>query len=164
MANNIKEQLQDYNQGIQEFMKCVKSLPEHLFLKKIDDWTPRDVAAHFIGWNYSTIEGCRQMKKGETPAYLIDPGDDFCKVNAVLVREYDSRDKNKLISQLRTSADEFNKYLLALDSADWENDFGITWKGQTITIKNTIDALISDFINHRQKIEKWAEEDEYDIK
>lgn len=99
------------------------------------------------------------MKKGETPAYLIDPGEDFCKVNAVLVSRYNSRDKSELISQLRTSADEFKKYLLALDSADWETDFGIIWKGQTITIKNTIDALISDFINHRQQIEKWAEEE-----
>jgi hypothetical protein len=140
-------------------MKCIVSLPEFLFLKKIDDWAPRDITAHLIGWNYSTIEGCRQIKKGETPAYLIDPGDDFCKFNDTLVQQYDSRDKNELISQLRTSADEFKKYLIALDSTDWEADFGVTWQGQTITIKNTIDALISDFTNHRQQIEKWAEEE-----
>ena len=157
MGTNITEQLEKYNRGIREFMKCVESLPEALFLTKMDDWAPRDVAAHLIGWNLGTLEGCQQMKNREIPAYLIDPGDDFCKFNAVLVREYNSKDRNELMSQLNDSAEKLREYLNALDPADWETDFGITYHGQTVTIKNTVDALVSDFINHRQQIGKWAE-------
>jgi hypothetical protein len=125
----------------------------------MDDWAPRDVTAHLIGWNLYTIEGCQQLRGGETPFYLIDPGDDFCKVNAVLVREYDSKDKKRLIAQLTASAEKLKKFLIAVGPTDWKTNFGVTYKGDAITIKNSIDALISDFITHRQQIEKWAEKE-----
>ena len=101
----IKEQVNNLNHCIQEFVKCVDSLPESLFLNKMDGWAPRDVTAHLIGWDLYTVRGCQQLKRGELPFYLIDPGDDFCKVNAVLVREYDSKDKEILISQLDAFSD-----------------------------------------------------------
>ena len=138
-------------------MRCIDSLPESLFLKKMDGWTPRDVTAHLIGWNLYTIKGCQQLKKGELPDYLIDPGDDFCKVNALLVRKYNSTDKKKLLAQLKNSTDKLKRYLISIDPNDWETDFGITYKEEVIKIKNTVDELITDFITHRQQIEKWAE-------
>jgi hypothetical protein len=152
----IKEQVDNLNRCIREFVNCVGYLPESLFLKKMDGWAPRDVTAHLIGWNLYTIRGCQQLKRGELPFYFIDPGDDFCKVNAVLVREYDSEDKEGLISQLDASAKKLTEFLMSVDPADWKADFGVTYKGESVTIKNSIDALISDFVAHRQKIEKWA--------
>jgi len=131
-------------------------LPESIFLKKMDAWAPRDVTAHLIGWNLYTIKGCQQLRKGELPFYFNDPGDDFCKVNAILVREYDSKDKKKLIAQLNASTEKLKKFLFEVDPADWETDFGVKYMGYTITIKNSVDALISDFIKHRHQIEEWA--------
>lgn len=125
----------------------------------MDDWAPRDVTAHLIGWSLYTIKGCQQLRGRETPFYLIDPGDDFCKVNAVLVQEYNSKDKKKLIAQLDASTEKLTKFLIAVDPTDWKTDFGVTYKGKAITIKNSVDALISDFTTHRQQIEKWAEKE-----
>ena len=157
MEADIKEQLTNYNRCVREYVKCIESLPEALFLKKMDDWAPRDVTAHLIGWNLHKIKGCLQIKKGEVPFYFIDPGDDFCEVNALLVRKYDSRDKNKLINQLNASTEKLCEFLATLDPADWETDFGVRLMGRTVTIKNSIEAMAYDFINHRQQIEKWAE-------
>jgi hypothetical protein len=152
----IRAQVNDFNRAIREFIKCIELLPETLFLKTMDGWAPRDVTAHLIGWNLYTIEGCQQLMKGELPFYFIDPGDDFCKVNALLIREYDSKDKKDLIVQLNASAEKMKRFLLAVDPADWENDFEVTYMGHTITIRNSVEALISDFMAHRKQIEKWA--------
>jgi len=157
MDNTIKNQVDNLNQGVQEFIRCIDSLPESSFLKKINDWTPRDFAAHLIGWNLYTIKGCQQLTRGELPFYLIDPGDDFCKINALLVKEHDSQDKKKIIKQLIASAKKLEKFLSAVTPSDWEADFGIIYKGEIITIKNCVDELINDFISHRKQIENWAQ-------
>ena len=156
MANTITQQIEDLNFSAREFIKCIDSLPEPLFLNKIDDWTPRDVTAHLIGWNLYTIKGCHQLKKGELPFYFSDPGIDFCKVNAVLVREYNSKDKRKIIQQLDASTEELKEFLAAIIPREWETDFGVKYGGEIITIKNSVDALISDFVSHRQQIENWV--------
>jgi len=152
----IKEQVDNLNHSIQEFNRCIALLPEALFLKKMNGWSPRDVTAHLVGWNLHTIKGCRQLRRGELPFYFIDPGDDFCKVNALLVREYNHKDKEKLIAQLNASAKKLTEFLITIDPAGWETDFGARYMGEAVTIKNSVDALISDFITHKQQIEKWA--------
>jgi hypothetical protein len=124
----------------------------------MDGWTPRDVAAHLIGWNLATIKGCRQIMKGETPFYFIDPGDDFCKVNAVLVREHDSKDKKELIAQLDASSGDLKNFLAAIDPAEWDKDYGVKYRGKPVTIKNSVEALIVDFTAHRRQIERWVKE------
>jgi hypothetical protein len=153
---SVKKQADELSSAVQEFIKCVDSLPESLFLKKMDGWTPRDVTAHLIGWNLYTIKGCQQLKKGELPFYFNDPGDDFCKVNAISVKKYNSKDKKRLLAQLNDSAEKLRRYLITIDLNDWEADFGVRYMDKTITIKNTVDALKSDFITHKKQIEKWA--------
>ena len=159
MGITIREQANNLNRSIKEFIECIDSLPGSLFLKKIDDWTPRDVTAHLVGWNLYTIEGCQQIMRGETPPFFVDPGDDFSKVNAVLVREYDSRDKRRIIKELEVSAQEVEQFLLSVNSTEWETDYGVTYKGGSVTVKNMVDSLSYDYVAHRQQIEKWAEKE-----
>ena len=153
----IEEQLNNLDVHIQTFVSCIDSLPEAFFLKRMDKhWAPRDVVAHLIGWNRYTIEGCQQMRRGETPFYFIDPGDDFSKVNAMSVRKYHSRSRRKLVSELEASAQELRQFLLSLDPTEWKADYGIRWRRGPVTIRNTVDALIHDYVLHRQQIEEWA--------
>ena len=156
MDESAKRQIDELSRVVQEFIKYIDSLPEPLFLKKMNGWAPRDVTAHLIGWNLYTIKGCQQLKKGELPFYFNDPGDDFCKVNAVLVGKYNSKDKKKLLTQLDASAKKLMSYIATIEPSDWKGDFGVTYWGETITIKNSVDALMADFINHKRQIEKWA--------
>ncbi|MFC2020498.1 ClbS/DfsB family four-helix bundle protein [Chloroflexota bacterium] len=156
-AENPKRQVENLSLSIKEFISCIESLPDALFLKKMDDWAPRDVTAHLIGWDLYTIEGCQQIRSGETPFYFIDPGDDFCKINAVLVQKYNSTDKAELIKQLEISSEKLKQFILTLEPSIWDTDYGVTYKGEPVTVKNSIDMLIHDYANHRQQIEKWAE-------
>lgn len=152
-----KHRIRDLDECVRAFSECILSLPETLFLAKLDEhWSPREVTAHLIGWNRLTREGAEQMIMGERPSYFIDPGDDFSKVNARSIRRYSSTNAGELVSELRASMRELTQYLTSLDSTEWGVDRGIRYRGEPVTIINTLDALIGDYNTHRQQIHRWA--------
>jgi hypothetical protein len=151
----IESQIIKFEQSIEEFVNCVASLNEELFLKRFNQWSPRDVVAHLIGWNRYIIEGSHQIMRGELPFYDIDPGEDYSKVNALLVLEYSSRDIQKMLDELQVSAQELKRFILSLDSSEWSRDYGVRHKESIITIQNTVDELIEDYNIHKERIEEW---------
>jgi hypothetical protein len=153
---NIKTQIAKFDQSIEDFVHCVASLNEEFFLKRSDHWSPRDVVAHLIGWNRYIIEGSNQIRRGELPFYDIDPGEDYSKVNAVLVLEYSSTDKQEMLDELQVSYQELKQFIQSLDSSEWSRDYGVRHKGAVITIQNTVDELIEDYDIHTERIKEWG--------
>ena len=153
----VEEQIRNLTSNIREFAGYINSLPEILFLKKLDDWAPRDILAHLIGWNRYTIEVCQQIIKGEIPHFFVDPGDDFSKFNAILVQEYSSKDRGRLIEELEVSAWELELFLLSIEYTKWDTDYGVTYKGGSVTVNNMAEGLSGDYVNHRKQIETWVE-------
>jgi hypothetical protein len=96
--------------------------------------------------------------RGEVPFYDIEPGEDYSKVNAVLVCEYSSRDKQELLDELKASTQELIQFLQLLDSSEWDCDYGVRHQGAIITIRDTIDELIEDYDIHREQIKEWAKD------
>ena len=152
----IETQIAKFDQSIEDFVHCVASLNEELFLKRPNHWSPRDVVAHLIGWNRYTIEGSNQIRRGELPFYEIDPGEDCCKVNAVLILEYSSTDRQEMLDEFQVSAQELKLFIQSLDSSEWSRDYGVRLKGAVITIQNTVDELIEDYDIHKERIKEWA--------
>jgi hypothetical protein len=153
---SIEAQIAKYDQSIKDFVDCVASLNEELFLKRHNDWTPRDVVAHLIGWNRYIIEGSNQIRRGELPFYDIEPGEDYSKVNDVLVLEYSSTDRQEMLDELKVSAQELKQHLRTLDASEWSRDYGVRHKGAVITVQNTVDELIEDYDIHKDRIKEWA--------
>jgi hypothetical protein len=153
---NIETQIAKFDQSIEDFVHCVASLNEEFFLKRSDHWSPRDVVAHLIGWNRYTIEGSNQIRRGELPFYEIDPGEDCCKVNAVLVLEYSSTDRQEMLDELQVSYHELKRFIQSLDSSEWSRDYGVRLEGAFITIQNTVDELIEDYDIHTERIKEWV--------
>ena len=153
---NIETQIAKFDQSIEDFVHCVASLNEEFFLRRSDHWSPRDVVAHLIGWNRYTIEGSNQIRRGELPFYEIDPGEDCCKVNAVLILEYSSTDRQEMLDELQVSALELKQFIQSLDSSEWSRDYGVRLEGDVITIQNTVDELIEDYVIHKERIKEWA--------
>lgn len=139
--------------GVDALIQCVTSMDGALFLEKLNGWSPRDIVAHLIGWNRYVIAGSEQIRKGELPFYDIDCGENYSRVNAVLVRDYPSTDKRVMIDELRASARELQSYLQSLGVEEWGRDYGVRHRGATITIQNTVDELIEDYAHHRRQIE-----------
>ncbi len=151
----IETQINKFDQSIEDFVHCVASLNEELFLRRMNHWSPRDVVAHLIGWNRYIIEGSNQIMRGELPFYDVDPGEDYSKVNAVLVLEYSSRDIQEMLDELQASAQELIQFIGSLDSSYWSRDYGVRNKGAIITIQNTVDELIEDYNIHKERINEW---------
>ena len=154
----LDAQITKFKLSLQDFAQLVASLREKQFLENIYDWSPRDIVAHLIGWNRYIIDGSKQIMKGEVPFYDIEPGEDYSKVNAVLVREYSSRDKQELLDELKASTQELIQFLQLLDSSVWDRDYGVRHQGAIITIRDTIDELIEDYDIHREQIREWAKD------
>ncbi len=107
--------LSAYELAYKIFCDCIISLPEALFLSPMNGWSPRDVVAHLIGWNWLMIEASAAILRGETPAYYADAPSDYRNINAGFVSQYASRSKTELLEELRSSMEEFEGYVQTLD-------------------------------------------------
>lgn len=137
------------------FRACADALPSGRFLERMNGWSPRDVTAHFIGWNRYTIEGCREILRGVCPSYLEDESNDFSTVNRDSVERYASSDRVELLGELDASFDDLKAFLLALPDSQWGEDFGVRFKGHVITVENSVEGLRIDYDRHREAIETW---------
>ncbi len=153
----IKEEIGKLEESVERFKQLIGSLSPEAFLRRFTEWAPRDVLAHLIGWNRYTLEGSEQIRRGETPPFFIDPGENFSRVNAALVQKYSTRDKGELFKELDVSLGELKQYLASLDSIAWEKDFGVKYEGSPVTIGEMVEALIEDYVNHREQIEMWTQ-------
>jgi hypothetical protein len=150
---SIEDQVQRLELAVERFEATMVSLPPEAFLEKLNGWTPRDILAHLIGWNHYIIEGSRQIQRGELPFYDIDPGENYSKVNEALVRRINSTDRQALLRDLHSSANDLKEHLLSLEPEVWAKDFGVRRGESRVTIRETIDELIEDYDHHRHQIE-----------
>jgi hypothetical protein len=152
---NIEAQVTRLDKNVDEFERCVSSLEERQFLTQVTRWSPRDIVAHLVGWNRYLVEGANQIRRGQLPFYDIDPGENYSKVNAVLIREYCSTNREELLDELRASAQQLRQFLRSLDPNEWDRDFGVRHHG-AVTIRSSIDELIEDYVHHRKQIVEWT--------
>ena len=151
----IESQIANLESSVDEFARSVASLDEGLYLSTQGSWSPRDIVAHLVGWNRYIIEGSKQIMKKELPFYDKNPGKNYSKVNAGIVREYPSEDRAELLEELRTSALELKQFLQTLEHSQWGRDYGVRHRGETITIRDTVEELIADYDHHRKQIKEW---------
>lgn len=149
-------QIKQLDQAVGNFRTCIQDLPESRFLQPMHGWTPRDVLAHLIGWNRLYITGLGEIKSGELPSYFSDDENDYSNVNAESVEVYATLDQGLLLDELQDSSQALQDYLLLLDPGDWKADFGVRFRGSTITIESEVAELIEDYDDHREEIQAWA--------
>lgn len=139
----------------EEFAACIRALAGDAFLRKMNGWSPRDVVAHLIGWSRYTMEGCEELRAGAPPSYLSDWRVDFRTINAASVQRFGSEHREELLDHLEASLEELKKYLLSIPSEEWELDPGVAYQGHRITVQNSVEGLIGDYVHHTRQIEEW---------
>ena len=152
---SLESQIDRLREVVAAFEDVVLELEEPRFLVSNGSWTPRDIVAHLIGWNRLVVEGSRQIRAGELPSYDEDPGEDFANVNARLIREYATEERGALLTELRASADELAAFLESVDPADWDRDFGVKHGEETLTIRDTVEELLADYVVHAGQLRTW---------
>ena len=152
----IEAQIARLDRSVEDFIRAVCTLEDPSFTSMINRWSVRDIVAHLVGWNRYIIEGSEQILGGELPWYDVDPGENYSKINAVVIRQYPSVNRTELVDELRASAAELMDFLRSVDAGDWDRDFGVRHGEETLTIRGTIDDLIADYVHHRQQITDQA--------
>jgi hypothetical protein len=153
MFDTRDKQLFDLQIAYADFMNTLQELPSEKFLASLGDWTPRDIAAHFIGWNRITLAGCSALREGAEPFYFYDGTNDYRKVNGKFLGQFSSTDRDELMKDIASTYDVLIPYLKSIPENEWELDTGIVhYRGGPATIARCVDSLIRDYGKHRQEI------------
>lgn len=150
--NAMEKQVERLEKSVDGFVESIAAFDDNLFLDTTNGWSARDIAAHLIGWNLYIIKGGKQILRGELPFYDIDPGENYSKINAAIIREYSSPNKQKLIDGLKATLAELKQFLLSLSIEEWPHDYGVRHKEEVVTIQSTIDDLIEDYHHHKEQL------------
>jgi len=153
MFDNRDKQLTDLETAYAAFMETMQGLSTENFFRSIGDWTPRDIAAHFIGWNRITLVGCSELREGVEPFYFYDGTNDYRKVNARFFGQFPSSDRGELLKEVTLTKDALVAYLKTLAETEWDLDTGIVhYRSGPATVARCVDSLIRDYRKHRQEI------------
>lgn len=153
MFSGRNEQLRDLELAYQAFVQTAEKLSSKSFTQSLGDWTPRDILAHFVGWNRITLTGCAEICEGVEPFYFPDGTNDYRKVNAAFFERFNSNDLEALLGQMVSTKDALISYLKTIDENEWELDTGIThYRGGPATVARCVDSLIRDYRKHREEI------------
>lgn len=151
--NDRTKQLSDLETAYNDFMQTARELSADDLMKSLGDWTPRDILAHFIGWNRITLVGCAEICERVMPFYFYDGTNDYRKVNASFLTRFNSADKDELIEQVKTTKKSLVSYLWTIPEGEWELDTGIVhYRGGPATVARCVDSLIRDYRKHRDEI------------
>lgn len=146
-------QLLDLETAYQAFMATLTDLPAEKFLTPLGDWTPRDIAAHFIGWNRITLAGCSALREGAEPFYFHDGTNDYRRVNAKFFMQFPSNDRAELTKEIESTMTVLAVYLRSIPEEEWEQDTGVVhYRSGPATTARCVDSLLRDYRKHRQEI------------
>ena len=153
MFDSRSKQLEDLEIAYTAWMETIQSLSAENFFASLGDWTPRDIAAHFIGWNRITLVGCSELREGVEPFYFYDGTNDYRKVNARFFEQFPSSDRGQLLKEIAITKGALVAYLQTLDETEWDLDTGIVhYRGGPATVARCVDSLVRDYRKHRQEI------------
>ena len=106
MFDNRDKQLSDLETAYAAFIETMQGLSTESFLKPLGDWTARDIAAHFIGWNRITLIGCSELREGVEPFYFHDGTNDYFKVKSFGIDQFKMSIYNRWGEPVYTSHDK----------------------------------------------------------
>jgi hypothetical protein len=153
MFDNKDKQLTDLETAYAVCMETMQSLSTENFLASLGDWTPRDIAAHFIGWNRITVAGCSALREGAEPFYFYDGTNDYRKVNARFFEQFPSTDRDELLKEIAVTKDALIAYSRTIPESEWELDTGVVhYRGNPATVARCVDSLVRDYQKHRLEI------------
>lgn len=153
MFSKRNEQLADLDFAYKAFVQTVEKISAESFIKSLGDWTPRDIMAHFIGWNRITLVGCAEISEGVEPFYFHDGTNDYRKINAQFFERFSSTDREVLLLQMASTKASLIAYLNINNENEWELDTGVIhYRGGPATVARCVDSLIRDYRKHREEI------------
>jgi len=158
-SSSKEQQVERLEEVVERLREEMLEVSAESLSEPLGSWSPRDIVAHLIGWNGGLVEGCRQLLRGELPFYDVDPGDDYSRINERFVRQHASDDREALLADLEGSAERLGRFVGSLNASNWARDSGVVHGRERLTVRDTVDELIGDYIHHCEQLRAWAAPD-----
>lgn len=143
-------------QAYQDLTNLVLSLSDEQFLSSMNGWSPRDVAAHLIGWNRLMVEASLSIIAGKPPTYYDDARNDYSNINSGFTTKYPSQSKQELLAELQSSIEKFEAFINTLPAEELAADHGVVhYSGSPATVTRVVNTLAGDYRYHTQQIMEW---------
>jgi hypothetical protein len=142
-----------------EFTEIIVLLSDEQFITPMHGWSPKGVASHLAGWNSFMIEASLSILAGKTPVYYDDAPNNYSNINAGFVAKYSSCSKQELLTELKSSMESLETFILALPKEELIASHGVHhYKGTPVTVNKTIESLTGDYQYHTHDIKEWLHE------
>ena len=134
----------------------IEAIDEGMLEAPLNNWSPRGIISHLIGWNEYIQIGCTEVQKGIIPFYKEDAGEYIRKANAEFVQRFSSTPKEELLRLLRESGKKLRDYIESVPAENFSRDFGVRYEDDVYTVEHTFDVMTEDYEYHEKQIEEWA--------
>jgi hypothetical protein len=128
-----------------QIMDTILSLPrEKLDQPFLGVWTLKDLMAQLIGWDFSNLDAIKNLLCGQLPAFFLYVDKDWQEYNAQLAERYRAQDFQSLLQALSDSHIELIAFLEELPDEVFENDHGVEYQGNQITVSRLLEIEAQD--------------------
>jgi uncharacterized damage-inducible protein DinB len=118
-------------------------------------WSVQDLLAHLVGWDIANLEAAKAVRAGKLPEFYAFIDKDWRTYNAHLVATYKKAGWEELVSSAQASHRELLDYLATVLAAEFEQDWGVRYKGYKVTIARLLQAELKDEKVHHTQIETF---------
>ncbi len=142
-----------------EFTEIIVLLSDEQFIPPMHGWSPKGVASHLAGWNSLMIEASLSILAGKSPVYYDDAPNNYSNINAGFVAKYSSYSKQKLLTELKSSIESLETFILALPKEELIASHNVRhYNGSPATVNKIIESITGDYQYHTHEIKEWLGE------
>lgn len=122
---NIPEKIAELSQIISQTIETVNQYPPETREQQIfDQWTLKDILAHFSGWNWLTIRDLGKLQRGEEITEWLSNDEDLDEFNQKEVESRKNRSWEEVYVEFVDSCNQLILEYKGLKPEHWKKQFG----------------------------------------
>jgi hypothetical protein len=118
-------------------------------------WSIKELMAHLIGWLETNRKAVKAIRAGKLPEFYAYKDRDWQTYNALLVSKYKRGNLAKLMSTMQISHQKLIDLIQNTPAEEFEQDYGVRFKGYKVTIARLLQAELKDEKVHYTQIEMF---------
>lgn len=118
-------------------------------------WSIKDLMAHLIGWLEADRKAVKAIRSGQLPEFYAYKDRDWQTYNALLVAKYKRGSLARLMSTMQVSHQKLIDLIQAIPAEEFEQDYGVRFKGYKVTIARLLQAELKDETVHYAQMENF---------
>lgn len=140
----------------QQILDLYRALPREIQNQVfLGVWSPSDLVAHLIGWDYTNAQAILEILAGTLPAFYTHRDRDWKTYNSQLVACHKVDDSTSLMNAAEDSHRKLIALIEELSCQQIEHDYGVRVGRYKVTIARLLEAELSDEGEHFEQLKAF---------